>query len=90
MGLEMLYIPQLGVGEVWVQILRVLGARALVILVLREYIWKVTLVSLVLSTFDNTDPLGSLPRQVVYSPGSMVSPWLTATTFSSPLLFIFI
>ena len=51
-------------------------------------------------TFDDTGSLGS-PRQVVYSPGSMVPPWVTAsrflaknredelkpTTFSSLLLF---
>ena len=38
------------------------GARARVILVLRECIWNAPTVSLVLSTFDHTGSLGSLPR----------------------------
>ena len=41
------------------------GARACVILVLRECILNAPTVSLVLPTFDDTGSLGS-PRQVVY------------------------
>ena len=40
-----------------------------VILVLRECIWNVSMVSLVLPAFNNTGSLGSLPHQVVYLPG---------------------
>ena len=57
-------------GEVWVQFLGGEGARARVILVLRECIWNASAVSLVLPTFDDTGSLGSPPRQVVYVPGS--------------------
>ena len=70
------------------------GARARVILVLRKRIWNAPTVSLVFPPFDDT---GSL----VYPPGSMVPPWVTAShflvenreaelkpdTFSSLLLF---
>ena len=78
-----------------------LGSRARLILVLRECIWNVAAALLVLPTFDDTDSLGSFPRQVIYPPGCMVLPWVTAfrflagngeselksTTFSSLLLF---
>ena len=81
--------------------LRGQGARIGVILVLRERIWNVLAVSLVLPTFDDTGSLGSPPHQVVYPSGSMVPSWVTAsrflagnreaelnpTTFSSLLLF---
>ena len=77
-------------------------ARARVFLVLREFIWNALAVSIVLPAFDNTSSLGFPPRHVVYPPGSMVTPWVTAsrfparnreselkpTTFSSLLLFI--
>ena len=49
-----------------------------VILVLREFIWNTLAVSLVLPTFDDTDSLGSPPREVVYS---LVPPWVTASSF---------
>ena len=76
-------------------------ACALVILILRECIWNAPAVSLVHPPFDDTASLGSPPRQVGYPPGSLVSPWMTAshflagnreaqlklTTFSSLLLF---
>ena len=89
-----------GGGLVWLQLLEAQGARARVILVLRECVWNAP-VSLVLPAFDHTSSLGSLPRQVVYSPGSMVPPWVIAfrflagnkeaelkpSTFSSLLLF---
>ena len=78
-----------------------MGARARVILVLCECIWNAPAVSLVLPTFDGTGSLDSPLRKVVYSPGSMVLAWVTATSFlagnmeaklkhnsfSSPLLF---
>ena len=90
-----------GQGEVWAQLLGGQGARALVILVLRECIWNASKVSLVLLVFDVTGSLGSPLRQVVYPPISMVPPWVTAsrllaenretelkpTTFSSLLVF---
>ena len=57
------------------------GSRVRVILFLREFIWNAPTVSLVLPTFDDTSSLGSPPRQMVYSPGSMVSPWVTASRF---------
>ena len=38
------------------------GTRARVILVLREWIWNASASSLVLSAFDDTDSLGSVPR----------------------------
>ena len=44
--------------------------RARVILVLRECIWNVPAVSLVLPAFDDTDSLGFPSRWVVYLPGS--------------------
>ena len=53
------------------------GARARVILVLCEFIWKVSAVSLFLPAFDDAGSLGSPPRQGVYPPGSMVPPWVT-------------
>ena len=91
----------LGVGGVWVQLLGCQGSRARVVLVLRQCIWNAPAVSLVPPAFDNTGSLGSPPRQVVYPPGFMVPPWVTAsrflagnteaelklTTFSSLLLF---
>ena len=57
-----------GVGGVWVQLLKVLGVRARVILVLRECIWNAPAVSLVFPAFDDTGSLDSSPRQVVYPP----------------------
>ena len=57
------------------------GTRGRVILVLRECIWNAPAVPLVLPTFDDTVSLGSPPRHVVYPPGSMVSPWVTASLF---------
>ena len=68
---------------------------------LRECIWNELAVSLVLPTFNDTGSLGFPLRQVVYSPGSMVLPWVNAlhflegnrevelkpTTFSSLILF---
>ena len=79
-------------GGVWVQLLEGQGARARVIFVLHECIWNTSVVSLVLPTFDDT---GSLVYQLVYPPGEMVPPWVTASrylalkpiTFSSLLLF---
>ena len=53
------------------------GVCAPVILVLRECIWNALAVSLVLPAFDDTDSLGSPPRQVVYQPNRMVPPWVT-------------
>ena len=58
-----------GGGGVWVQLFWGQGARTRVILVLREFIWNATAVSLVLQTFDDTSSLGSPSRQVVYPPG---------------------
>ena len=55
----------MGWGEFGVQLLKGRGARARVILVLRECIWNVPAVLLVLPAFDYTDSLGSSPRQVV-------------------------
>ena len=60
-----------------------------VYLVLRECIWNAPAVSLVLTTFDDTGSLGSPPRQVVYPPGSMVPPWVTASRFLVFLSFLF-
>ena len=56
-------------------------AHARVILVLHECIWNAPAVSLVLSTFDDIGSLGSPPGQVVYPPGSLVLPWVTASHF---------
>ena len=77
------------------------GARTRVILVVRACIWNGPVFSLALRAFDNTGSLGSLLRQVVHLPGSVVPPGVTAsrfltvnreaelkyTTFSSLLLF---
>ena len=57
------------------------GASAHVILVLCESIWNAATVRLVLPAFDDTGSLGSPPRRVVYPPGSMVPPWMTASHF---------
>ena len=57
------------------------GARALVILALREFIWDAPEVSLVLPVFDDTGSLSSPPRRVVYPPGQIVPPWVTAPRF---------
>ena len=62
----------------WVQLLEGGGARARVILVLRECISNALGVSLVLPNFDDTNSLGS-PRQVVYSPGSTLGDCLLFT-----------
>ena len=40
-----------------------------------------TAVSLVLSASDNIVSLSSPPREVVYPPGFMVPPWVTASLF---------
>ena len=61
-----------GGGGVWVQLLGVQGALALVIFALRECILNGSAVTLV-PTFDDTGSLGSPPRQVVYPP-AMVPP----------------
>ena len=45
------------------------GTRNRGIIVLSESIWNAPTVSLALPAFDNTDSLGSPPRQVVYPPG---------------------
>ena len=50
------------------------GARARVVLVLREYIWNAPAFSLALPTFDDTGSLSSPPRQMVYPLVSMVLP----------------
>ena len=49
-------------GGAWVPLLEGQGARARVILVLRERIWNAPAVSLVLKAFDDTGSLGSPPR----------------------------
>ena len=59
----------MGLGGVWVQLLGGQGARARVILVLRECIWNAPAVSLVLPVFDDAGTLGSPQRQVIYPPG---------------------
>ena len=73
------------------------------VLVLRECIWNASTVSLVIPAFDDTGSLGSTPRRVLYPPGFMVLPWMTAsrflagireaeltpTTFSSPIISLF-
>ena len=53
------------------------GSRARVSLVLRQCIWNVTGVSLVLLAFDDSGSLGFPLRQVIYPPGSMVPPCMT-------------
>ena len=71
-----------------------------VVLVLYVCIWNAITVTLVLPALDDTCSLSSPPCQVVYPPGSRVSPWVTAShflvgnrvaelkpTFSSLLLF---
>ena len=68
-------------GGVWFKLFEVQGARARVILVLRECLWNAPAVSLVLPTFDDTDPLGSPPLQAVFPPVSTVPPWVTASRF---------
>ena len=90
------------VGGVWVQMLEGQGAHDCVILVVRKYIWNAPTVSLFLEALDDIGSLGSPPRQVVYTPGSVVPPWVTIsrflarnreaelkfTTYSSLLLFL--
>ena len=56
-----------GVKGIWVQLLRGQGARARVVLVLREGIWNVPVVSLVLPAFDDTSSPGYPPLGVVLS-----------------------
>ena len=56
------------------------GACARVILVVRECIWNAPAVSFVLPACDFTGSLGS-PRQMVYPPGSIVPPCVTASRF---------
>ena len=57
-------------GIVWAQFLGDQGDSVRVILVLRECILNASVVSLVLPAFDDTGSPGSLPRWVVYPPGS--------------------
>ena len=54
------------------------GARALVILVLRECIWNAPVVSLFLPAFEDTGFLGSPPSRMVYP---LVPPRVTASRF---------
>ena len=56
-----------GVEGVWVQLLGDQGPCACVILVLRESIWNVPTVPVVLLAFDNTSSLIPPPHQVVYT-----------------------
>ena len=94
------YIYIYGVGGVWVQFLDGQGARARVILVLRQCIWNTGVVSLVLPAFHDIGSLGSPPSRVVYPLGSTQvtvsrliagnrEAELKPTTFSSLLLFRF-
>ena len=53
----------------WVQLLESQGARARVILVLRECFWNALRVSLVIPAFDDTNSLSFPPHQVVYHSG---------------------
>ena len=53
-----IYIYIYEMGGVWVQLLGVKGARSRTILVLRECIWNVLVVSFVLPAFDDTGSLG--------------------------------
>ena len=57
-------------GEVWVPLLEVQGARACVILVLRECILNAPAFSLVFPGFDDTVSLGFSPHWMVYPSGS--------------------
>ena len=54
------------------------GAHARPILVLRECVWNVLAISLVLPAFDDIGCLGYPPRPVVYP---VVPPWITAFRF---------
>ena len=76
------------------------GARALVILVLRECVWNVLVVLFDLPTFNDTGPPGYPPRMRVYCPSvltlvttsgffawNMKAELKKNTTFSSLLLF---
>ena len=71
-------------GRVWVRLLGIQGPRARVILVLRECMWNVPEVSIVLPAFNDTGSLVYPPRQVIYPPGSTLGdglPFLFTTTF---------
>ena len=57
------------------------GVRARVTLILHECIWNAPAISLILIASGNTGSLDFNPRQVIYIPGSMVSPWVTASRF---------
>ena len=70
-------------GVVCVQLLEGQGVRVCVILVLRGFFWNAPAVFLVLPAFDDTGSLGSPPSQMVYLPGSIVPPWVTASRFLS-------
>ena len=59
-------------GESGFKFMGVKGPRARVSLVLRECIWNAAAVSLILPDFDDTGFLGFPPRQVVYTPGSVL------------------
>ena len=85
-------------GGVWVQFLGGQGARARIILVLRECIWNAPAVSLALPAYDDAGSLGS-PRRVVFPHGSTLGdclpfPWgnreseVKPTPFSPLLLFL--
>ena len=68
-----------GMGGVWAQLLGGgQGARAPVILALREYFWNAPEDSLVLPAFDDIGSLGSPPHRVVYPLGP---PWGIASRF---------
>ena len=54
------------------------GSRVRAILVLLEYIWKASAVSLVFPAFDEIGSLGSPSRQVLYP---LVPAWVTAFHF---------
>ena len=71
----------MGWGGVWVQLLEGQGACARVILVLHERTWNEPMVLLVLPAFGSSGSLVSSLCQVVYPPGSMVLPWVTASHF---------
>ena len=57
-----------------------MGWGPALVIVLRECIWNTPVVLLFFQAFDDTGSLGSPPRQVGYPPGSMVSPWVTASS----------
>ena len=64
------------VGGVWVHLLGGQRVCARVIFVLRECIWNVPAVSLVVPAFDDTDSLGFPPRWVGCSADSTLGDYL--------------